>query len=111
MTMLPAVSPQSTGSTAPVIAAAASEARNATARAMSIGSTTRPSGYHCVSLSRISGSRADAVLPDRRPHRARADDVGADAVAPVFHRERLGQADHAGLAGAVGRIAERAESR
>jgi len=45
MTMLPAERPQSTGRTAPVIAAAASEARNPAARATSTGSAMRPSGY------------------------------------------------------------------
>src|SRR5690348_11853006 len=47
------------------------------------------------------GIALHALLPDRRANRARADDIGADAVAAIFERKRLGQADHAGLAGAV----------
>ena len=85
ITMLPAVSPQSTGSTTPVIADAASEARKATARITSIGSTMRPSGYQRVQLLSTSGLRVDALVPDRRPHRARADDVDADVVAAELH--------------------------
>src|SRR5262249_17643789 len=45
----PAKSPQSTGRTAPVIAAAASEAKKSAASAISFGSTIRPSGYHLIS--------------------------------------------------------------
>ena len=109
MTMLPAVSPQSTGSTTPVIADAASEARNATARMTSIGSTMRPSGYQRSSCVRTSGLRRRALVPERRAHRAGADDIRADVVAAEFQRERLGQADQPGLARAVGGVAERGQ--
>src|SRR5262249_52006340 len=57
MTILPAVSPQSTGSTAPVMAAAASEHRKAATLATSSGSTMRPSGYQRTSSSRTFGLR------------------------------------------------------
>src|SRR5215218_144650 len=53
--MLPAVSPPSTGSTAPVIQAASSEAKNRAAPATSSGSPTRPNGYHFVRRSKTSG--------------------------------------------------------
>ena len=55
--MFPADSPQSTGRTAPVMAEAASEARKATARATSTGSTMRPSGYQRSSCLSTSGLR------------------------------------------------------
>src|SRR5690606_8749078 len=56
ITMLPAVRPQSTGMTAPVMALAASEARKAITRATSSGSTMRPSGYQRSRVLRTCGS-------------------------------------------------------
>ena len=56
--MLPAVSPQSTGSSIPVIADAKSEARNATAFATSLGSAIRASGYQRIKVFRTCGSLA-----------------------------------------------------
>ena len=79
MTILPAVSPQSTGSATPVIAAAASEARKATARATSTGSTMRPSGYQRSSVRQHLRILLRALVPDRRAHRARQHDIRADA--------------------------------
>ena len=76
-------------------------------RATSSGSTMRPSGYQrssCLQHVRVLGL---ALVPDRRAHRARQHAVGADAVAPIFLRQRTGERDHAGLGGAVGRVAER----
>ena len=58
ITPLPAVRPPSTGKTAPVIQSAASEARKATACAMSSGSPMRPNGYQRSSRSKKLGSRA-----------------------------------------------------
>src|SRR6478752_5107071 len=62
MTILPAVSPQSTGSATPVTAEAASEARKATTRATSSGSTMRPSGYQRASFASTSGFFLAALL-------------------------------------------------
>ena len=107
MTMLPAVRPQSTGSTAPVIAEAASEARKPTALATSIGLDDAAERIPFAQLFENIGIAPRALVPDRRAHGAGTDDVGADAVAAIFRRERLGQADHAGLAGAIGGVAKR----
>ena len=87
MTMLPDVNPQSTGKATPVIADAASEARNPTALATSTGSTMRPSGYQRLSVSRTFGILGGAPIPKRRAHSARQDDVGADAEAAVLLRQ------------------------
>jgi len=48
--MFPAVNPQSTGSAAPVIAPAASEAKKDTAFATSEGSAIRANGYHLIKV-------------------------------------------------------------
>src|SRR6202020_3245238 len=56
--IFPEVNPQSTGRATPVIAEAASDARKATALAISTGSTTRPRGYQRRSVSRTLGSFA-----------------------------------------------------
>ena len=47
------------------------------------------------------GEGVDAPLQRRRVHRARADGVAADALLHVVGGDRLGQADHRGLARAV----------
>ena len=111
ITILPAVSPQSTGSATPVIADAASEARKAD-RLRYLDRLDDPAERipACASSSWTSGIARHALVPDRRPHRAGADDVGADAVAAELQRQRPGQADHAGLGGAVGGVAERGEA-
>src|ERR1700756_1512312 len=58
---LPAVKPASTVSTAPEMLAAASEARNSTALAMSSGVAIRRSGYHWSSWSNTPGL-ADSIV-------------------------------------------------
>src|SRR5690606_17927820 len=61
----PANTPPSTRSTVPVIQAASSDARNATAAATSSGSPTRPSGYSSAMRSRTSGSLSSRWLQTR----------------------------------------------
>ena len=85
MTILPAVSPQSTGSATPVMAAAASEAR----KAIDAGhldrlddAAERIPAHQLVQHLRVPWR---ALVPDRRAHRAGQHDVGADAVAAIFH--------------------------
>src|SRR5215212_5972381 len=53
---VPARRPPSTGSTAPVIQDASSDARKRAALTTSSGSPTRPSGYHAATRSKTRGS-------------------------------------------------------
>ena len=56
----------------------------------------------CPCCRSILPSVLDAVLPGGRAEGAGRDRVAADAVADEVGRDRLGQPDHGGLAGAIG---------
>ena len=106
-------SPAETLTSSPVIAAAPSPARNATAAATSAGRTSRPSGVRVEHLGagRLGGDAAAAAWAAktrsmRSPStRAGGDEVDAHAVRPGLERERADQPDQRGLARRVGRAA------
>ena len=90
--------PPSTGSTAPEMYAAPSEARKTTAAAISSGAAYRRSGtWSMISVRRASGQRPGHVGVDE----ARRDDIGGDVPGAQLPGDRPGQSDQAGLGGRV----------